>query len=103
MPRTGARGRWLWAWLLVAFEHCGGDLGVAWPLALTPPDVGLILVEVIGIRLHGLSGFEEQQSQLIGRHAPDEGFGIIERRPQPRHDVLRIKRFARRQSPPLGR
>ena len=30
--------------LVVALEHCGGDLGAARPLALAPPGVGLVLI-----------------------------------------------------------
>jgi hypothetical protein len=65
--------------------------------------MGLVLVQAIGVGLHDPAIFEKQQPDLAGWHPRNKGGGVIERRAQPPHDVPRVERLARRQSPPFGR
>jgi hypothetical protein len=39
--------------------------------------VGRVLVQMVGIGLHDLAVFQEQQPNFFSRHARNEGFGFF--------------------------
>ena len=64
--------------------------------------VGLIVFKTSGIGLHHSTSLEKQQSQFVRRHARNEDLRFVESGTEPRHDSLRVERFAAHQCPPIG-
>jgi hypothetical protein len=62
-------------------EHRGGDFGTARPVATIPPCMALIFLQVVGIGLHDVAVFQEQEPCLLGWHAADKCFGFAQNLP----------------------
>src|ERR1035438_7701455 len=64
--------------LVVPRQHGGGDLRAGGPVAAPLPRMSLVAIEMLRVGLDHATLVQEEQACLIGGHASDEGFGLVE-------------------------